>query len=217
MQYGLIIFDLDGTLVDTIEDLGNAVNAALEQRGLPLHTIPEYRPMVGHGIRNLVRNALPAALKNDEAFVDGCLASFKEYYSSHIDVCSKPYEGIPEMLRSLAASGVKLAVATNKFQAGAEKLLAKVFPGIRFSVISGDRPGMPLKPDPAVVLNILEQLGVQAAGTLYVGDSHTDIMTAQNAGVTSAGVSWGFRPKADLMDADHVLDDVASLSALCHS
>lgn len=211
MKYELVIFDLDGTLIDTIGDLGAAVNEALRSRGLPLHELPEYRGMVGHGVRNLVRRAMPEALQTDEALLDGLLDHFLRFYLEHIDDRSQPYPGIPELLSALQEAGVRLAVASNKFQAGTEKILGRLLPQVRFDAVCGGRPARPLKPDPAVVLAIMEQTGVSAEKAVMVGDSGTDIATAANAGIPSIAVTWGFRPKGALGDATVLAENVAEL------
>ena len=192
----LIIFDLDGTLLDTLEDLSVAVNHALELRGLPLHTVEEYRLMVGHGVRNLVQQALPVGA--DDAFIDSALADFKSYYQAHIDVHTRPYPGIPELLSALNAAGVKLAVASNKFQEGAEYLIRRFFPGIPFVAILGNRPGYPLKPDPEIVQEILRQADVAPEDALLVGDSPTDMRTAANGGIEALAVTWGYSTAEEL-------------------
>lgn len=203
-----VIFDLDGTLIDTIGDLGAAVERALEEGGFPGHTIGEYRSMVGHGIRNLVTRALPEGAS--EETIDASLKVFKEYYTSHIDVYSRPYPGIHGLLRSLADDGVSIAVASNKFQEGTETLMRRFFPDIPFAAILGNAPGLPLKPDPEVVYKAIGN----AVKAVMVGDSATDIKTARNAGIPAIGVSWGFRPRADLEIADAVADDVNELREL---
>ena len=192
----LIIFDLDGTLLDTLEDLSAAVNHALELRGLPLHTVEEYRHMVGHGVRNLVQQALPVGA--DDAFIDSALADFKSYYQAHIDVHTRPYPGIPELLSALNEAGVKLAVASNKFQEGAEYLIRRFFPGIPFVAILGNRPGYPLKPDPEIVQEILRQADVAPEDALLVGDSPTDMRTAANGGIEALAVTWGYSSAEEL-------------------
>lgn len=203
-----VIFDLDGTLIDTIGDLGAAVERALEEGGFPGHSIGEYRSMVGHGIRNLVTRALPEGASEDT--IDASLKVFKEYYTSHIDVYSRPYPGIHGLLRSLADDGVSIAVASNKFQEGTETLMRRFFPDIPFAAILGNAPGLPLKPDPEVVYKAIGN----AVKAVMVGDSATDIKTARNAGIPAIGVSWGFRPRADLEIADAVADDVNELREL---
>lgn len=196
----LAIFDLDGTLIDTIEDLGTAVNHALGLRGLALHSMAEYKDMVGHGVRNLVKDALAGSLgrKPEDALVDSALADFVDYYVAHIDVHTRPYPGIQALLSKLQGKGLKLAVASNKFQEGAEKLVKEFFPDIRFVAVLGNSPELPLKPDAAVVQLVLDKAGVSREEAVFVGDSATDMKTAANGGVRSIGVSWGFRPRTDL-------------------
>ena len=196
----LAIFDLDGTLIDTIEDLGTAVNHALGLRGLALHSMAEYRDMVGHGVRNLVKDALAGSLgrQPEDALVDSALADFVDYYVAHIDVHTSPYPGIQALLSKLQGKGLKLAVASNKFQEGAEKLVKEFFPDIRFVAVLGNSPELPLKPDAAVVQLVLDKAGVSREEAVFVGDSATDMKTAANGGVRSIGVSWGFRPRTDL-------------------
>ncbi|MBQ9309550.1 MAG: HAD family hydrolase, partial [Bacteroidales bacterium] len=198
MKYNLVIFDLDGTLIDTIEDLGAAVNHALSLRGFPLHDMKEYRRMVGHGIRNLVTQALPDG--SAESLVDEALADFKAYYNSHIDVHTHPYPGIVELLQDLHAAGVRMAVASNKFQAGTEHLVAEFFPGIPFVAILGNRDGYPLKPDPEIVGEVLRASGLSRSDAVFVGDSGTDMQTAINGGVSAIAVGWGYRAMAPSQD-----------------
>lgn len=200
MNTELLIFDLDGTLLDTIGDLAVACNASLALRGLPQHSYEEYCGFVGNGIMRLVERALPEPLRTPEN-VALMRADFVRYYTEHIDAYTKPYEGIPELLRELQRRGLHMAVASNKFQAGTEKLIGLFFPDIRFEAVLGQRPGVPLKPDPAVVEEILALTGVARERVLYVGDSGIDIETARAAGVRSAGVSWGFRARAELEEA----------------
>ena len=195
----LAIFDLDGTLIDTIEDLGTAVNHALGLRGLPRHSIAQYRDMVGHGIRQLVINALgPAA---GDPLTDEVLADFVDYYVAHIDVHTRPYPGMQQLLADLQKKGIRLSVASNKFQQGTEKLVREFFPDIHFVAVLGNSPELPLKPDAAVVQLIMEKAGVSREETVFVGDSATDMKTAANGGVRSIGVSWGFRPRTDLQES----------------
>ena len=198
----VIIFDLDGTLLDTLEDLAAAVNYALEKRGFPQHTLTEYRSMVGHGVRNLVTVALPQALQTDETLIDEALADFKAYNTEHIDVHTHPYPGMQELLEKLHAKGISLAVASNKFQAGTEKLVAEFFPGIPFVAILGNREGYPLKPDPEIVREVLRKAGTTPEHAAMVGDSRTDMLTAANGGIRGIAVSWGYRtlePSADYL------------------
>lgn len=200
MNTRLIIFDLDGTLLDTIGDLAVACNAVLAARGLPQHTYEQYRRFVGNGIMRLVERALPETLRTPET-VAAVRADFVKYYTEHIDTHTKPYAGIPELLAQLVRRDIRLAVASNKFQAGTEKLIRRFFPDISFAAVLGQREGVPLKPDPAVAEEILAATGVARDRTLFVGDSGVDMLTAAAAGVRSAGVTWGFRERAELLEA----------------
>lgn len=199
----LILWDLDGTLINTLEDLAAAVDYALELRGLPAHSIEEYRKMVGHGVRNLVKHALEASIPSaanglTDAYIDSALADFREYYESHIDVYTRPYPGIPELLTKLNAAGVKVAVASNKFQEGTEKLIREFFPDIPFVSILGNRAGYPLKPDPEIVQEVLAKSGVSPEDAMMVGDSPTDMKTALNGGIDALAVTWGYRTIEEL-------------------
>jgi phosphoglycolate phosphatase len=198
MKYKLVIFDLDGTLLDTLDDLSAAVNHAMQQRGFPLHTRNEYIKMVGHGARNLMRQALPSDHKGDEALIDAVLADFRACYNTHIDVYTQPFPGILELVKKLHQEGVMLAVASNKFQEGTEHLIKEFFPEIPFVAILGNRPNFPLKPDPEVVGEVLRRSGAKREETVMVGDSDTDMETAVNGGVEGIAVSWGYRNMADV-------------------
>ena len=200
MQPKLIIFDLDGTLLDTIGDLAVACNAMLARRGLPEHTYADYCRFVGNGILRLVERALPEELRTPD-YVAAARADFIDYYTAHIDRCTKPYAGIPELLDALMQRGIRLAVASNKYQQGTEKLIGRFFPEIRFDAVLGQRPDVPMKPDPTVVEEILAVTGIARSETLYVGDSGVDMQTAAAAGVRSVGVTWGFRSREELQAA----------------
>ena len=189
----LIIFDLDGTLLNTIGDLADAVDYVMRSRNLPEHTNAEYRQMVGGGIKRLVERALPAELAENEAYVEECVAQFRRYYVDNIDRHTIPYEGIPELLHKLQRNGVKMAVASNKFQHGTDRLVAKFFGDIEFVAIEGNREGAPLKPNPEIIHNILRIADLEPCDAVMVGDSGIDIRTAIAAGIDSIGVSWGFR------------------------
>ncbi|WP_297806766.1 HAD-IA family hydrolase [uncultured Alistipes sp.] len=208
----LTIFDLDGTLLDTIGDLAVACNAALALRGLPQHSYEEYCGFVGNGILRLVERALPEPLRTPHT-VAAVRRDFVEYYTAHIDLRTRPYEGIPELLRTLAARGVRLAVASNKFQAGTSKLVARFFPDVEFAAVLGQREGVALKPDPAVAEEILQRVPVPRDRVLFVGDSGIDMQTAAAAGIRSVGVTWGFRARTELVEAgaDHLIDTPAAL------
>lgn len=197
----LVIFDLDGTLLNTIGDLADAVDYVMRSRNLPEHTNAEYRQMVGGGIKRLVERALPAELAQNEQYVEECVAQFRRYYVDNIDRHTIPYEGMPELLRKLQSMGVKLAVASNKFQHGTDRLVAKFFGDIDFVAVEGNREGAPLKPDPEIVNNILRLTGISREECVMVGDSGIDIRTAKAANIDSIGVSWGFRFAEELYDA----------------
>lgn len=213
MKYEIIIFDLDGTLLNTIGDLAASVDYVMRSRNLPEHTDAEYRQMVGGGIKRLVERALPEQLAADEAYVEECVTQFRRYYVDNIDRHTVPYEGMPELLRRLRAEGVMVAVASNKFQHGTDRLIAKFFGDIDFVAVEGNREGAPLKPDPMIVRNILAKTSVEPLRALMVGDSAIDIHTAQAAGIDSVGVAWGFRFAEELYDAGakRVVTNVAEL------
>lgn len=210
MRYKLVLFDLDGTLLDTIDDLSEAVNHAMGLRGFPLHTRNEYMKMVGNGVRNLVQRALPAEEREDETLLDAALADFKAYYTSHIDVHTRPFAGMEDLLWQLHRGGVKMAIASNKFQEGIEYLVNRFFAGIPFVSVLGNRPGYPLKPDPEIVREVLRQCALAPTDALMVGDSPTDMKTAENGGIRGIAVSWGYRPMQG-SGAVTVVDSVAEL------
>lgn len=193
MKYKLVIFDLDGTLLDTLDDLSAAVNYAMELWGFPQHTRDEYMEMVGHGAKNLISKALPVEERNDEDFVPQILEDFRYYYNTNIDVYTQPFPGIPQLLEKLHQEGVLLAVASNKFQEGTEHLINEFFPDIPFVAILGNRPGSPLKPDSEVVGEVLRKAGLSPAEAVMVGDSDTDMETAVNGGIRGIAVTWGYR------------------------
>ena len=194
----LAIFDLDGTLLNTVEDLGNATNYALEQCGFPIHPIDEYYQMVGRGIYNLFRAAIPSEYATEDN-VQKMASYFIPYYDEHKCDYTSPYDGIPEMLRNITGRGVRLAVASNKYQDGAEKLVHHFFGDYEFVKILGQREGQPIKPDPAIVDQILAEVPyISKAETVYVGDSNVDMQTGANAKVRTIGVSWGFRGREEL-------------------
>ena len=215
----LVIFDLDGTLLDTLGDLAAACDVALERNGLPGHTPQEYRSFVGNGILRLVERAIPEQLRTPER-IAAVRADFIPYYTAHIDRHTRPYDGVPQLLHELARRGTKLAVASNKYQEGTEKLVRRFFPAIPFTAVRGQRPGIPLKPDPGVADEIRRLAGVAPKETLFVGDSGVDIETARRAGVRSVGVTWGLRPRRELEQAgaQRLADTPADvLAALDHA
>ena len=203
----LVIFDLDGTLLDTIGDLAEACNHMLALRGLGSHTREEYAKMVGNGILNLVKRALPEELRTPE-YVEAARQDFLDYYVAHIDCYTRPYDGIYEVLSALHKDGWVMAVASNKFDSGTKCLVANLFSETPFKAIYGNREGFPLKPDKALLDIIMEECGASRETTIMVGDSGVDMQTAKNAGVRSVGCTWGFRSREELEEngADYIVD-----------
>jgi phosphoglycolate phosphatase len=211
----MAIFDLDGTLLNTIDDLGYACNHALVACGYPTHAIEEYPRLVGNGVNKLIERALPEGEKDEETVLR-VRAHFVPYYDAHNCDYTRPYEGIPELLATLKARGYKLAVASNKYQAATEKIVTHFFPGI-FDIILGERTGVPRKPDPQIVKDIMHSLTGEAGlsaqrsvsvavcqpegRSIYIGDTLVDRDTAANAGLPFIACSWGFVPREQLVEA----------------
>lgn len=193
----LIIFDLDGTLLDTIADLAGATNHALATYGYPIHETDAYRFFVGNGINKLFERALPETERN-ETNIMKIRSVFIPYYNKHNADLSLPYAGITHVLETLQAKGCQLAVASNKYQEATTKLITQYFPTLSFVRIFGQREGVPAKPDPAEVFEIMQAAGVSPQDTAYIGDSGVDMQTGINAGTETIGVSWGFRPRTEL-------------------
>ena len=211
----LAIFDLDGTLLNTIEDLGYAANNALQAHGYPTHSIASYPFFVGNGVRRLIERVLPEDART-EATIDRLLVTFKEYYNDHNTDYTKPYEGIPELLSLLSSRGVAIAVASNKYQAATEKLISHFFPTLSFIAVEGQKEGVPVKPDPSIVFEILAKAKTPKADTIYIGDSGVDMETARRACVDSVGVTWGFRPEKELVEnhADTIVNSPGDIAKL---
>lgn len=203
----LIIFDLDGTLLNTIDDLAISTNYALRQFGFPEHSLPEYPYFVGNGITRLIERALPEDHRNTET-VCRVKEKFVGYYQQHKTDRTRPYPGIPALLEVLNEKGIRLAVASNKYHQGTEELIRHYFGSSLFCAVAGQKEGIPVKPDPAIIRSILEQTGIASADTLYIGDSGVDMQTAANSGVASVGVTWGFRPRKELeaSGAQHIAE-----------
>lgn len=193
----LVIFDLDGTLLDTIADLAAAANAALQANGFPVRTQEECQRFVGNGVTKLLERALPEGHKTMQD-VEKIRPAFFAYYDEHLMDVTRPYPGMAELLGGLQKRGVKLAVASNKYQSATERLVKHFFPNISFCAVLGQREGVAVKPDPAIVNEILWASGASREDTLYVGDSDVDMQTAHNAGVRVCAVTWGFRSREEL-------------------
>ena len=195
-MYRTVIFDLDGTLLNTIDDLANAGNQICRENGWPEHTAAEFCRMVGHGIPNLVSRFSPESAQDPETLAD-TLARFSAYYAQHNMDATVPYEGIPAMLARLKATGVQMAVYSNKADEFSQVIIRHYFPDT-FALVRGKVAGVPVKPDPTGVRAVLAELGAAAETPLFVGDSAVDIQTAHNAGLTACGVTWGFRGREEL-------------------
>ncbi len=200
MTYKAVLFDLDGTLLDTIEDICDAANRALEQYGFPTHTMDTYRKFVGDGALNLIIRALPED-KRDDAFSRPCYDAFLEDYSQNWNVKTRPYEGIPELLDTLTSRGLKMAVLSNKPHKYTIKCMEGFLPDWNFDVILGQRDEVPKKPDPTGALEIAEQLNISPSDFLYLGDTETDLKTSIAAGMFPVGVLWGFRSAEELKES----------------
>ena len=196
----LIIFDLDGTLLNTIADLAQSTNHALQALGYPTHPESAYNFMVGNGINKLFERALPEGEKSEENVLR-VRKEFVPYYDVHNADKSRPYPGIPELLAALKAEGIQCAVFSNKADPLCGKIIEHYFGAGRFVLVRGSRPGVPTKPDPTGVYSLMQDLHADPASTLFVGDSDVDILTGHNAGLPALGVLWGFRGEAELTAA----------------
>lgn len=202
----LVVFDLDGTLLNTIADLGTACNKALEEIGFQPHPLSAYNFMVGNGVRKLLERAEPEA---EPETIEELLVHFRAYYDRHCTDHTSPYPGIPELLSDLVKKGIKVAVATNKYQSAAERIISYYFPDIPFVAVLGQTDDRPIKPDPSVIFAILNISPTPKSDVMMVGDSAVDIETARRACVSSVGVTWGFRPVSELRRAyaDHIVSN----------
>ncbi|MDE5662038.1 MAG: HAD family hydrolase [Muribaculaceae bacterium] len=207
-----VIFDLDGTLLNSIDDLANATNHAMRSLGYPTHGMWVYPNMVGNGVRKLIERALPEDTRSEKT-VNEALALFKEYYDDHCCDATVPYPGIPELIEQLSDRGINLAVASNKYQEAVTKIVSHYFPTANFRAILGNVEGMPRKPDPSIVFKALTMCPTPKDAVLYVGDSGVDMETARRACVESVGVTWGFRSIHELKEAyaDHIISTPAQI------
>jgi phosphoglycolate phosphatase len=201
MKRTSILFDLDGTLLDTLDDLADSMNAALHSLGFPQHDRGAYRLFVGDGVENLVRRAIPAPHLGDDDLVRDAVKLMREEYGRRWHTRTRPYDGIGELLESAAARGVKCAILSNKPHAAVLDVVGHFFPGYRFAAVFGARPGIPIKPDAGAALEVAATLGVNPEGILYLGDTNTDMLTAVAAGMYPVGVLWGFRDADELKAA----------------
>ncbi|MCD8313409.1 MAG: HAD family hydrolase [Bacteroidales bacterium] len=198
----LAIFDLDGTLLNTLEDLAVAANLALRACGCPEHELEKYKKFVGRGIHNMLHDALPAD-RNGEEMIERASEVFYPYYNAHNCDLTCPYPGIIDMLTKLDAAGVRMAVASNKYQAGAESVVGHYFGQFSFVKILGQADGRPIKPSPEIVGEVMRELPrLTKEDVVYVGDSNVDMQTGRNAGVRTVGVTWGFRSREEMAACD---------------
>ena len=213
MKKKLIVFDLDGTLLDTLADLHASVNFALEKHALPLRGIDEVRTFVGNGMGLLISRSVPE--NTPEAVVGAVLETFKGHYSLHSTDSTAPYEGIAELLAQLKSAGCRLGVVSNKADSAAKPIIAHYFPGL-FDCVVGEREGVRKKPAPDSVLEIMRSLDCGEADTVYIGDSEVDIQTAKNAGCDCISVCWGFKSREFLEanGAERIAASAAELGRL---
>lgn len=206
MKKTTYIFDLDGTLLDTLQDLAAAVNFALRKNGMEEHSIDDIRRFVGNGVRKLIERAVPNGSKNPR--IEEVFADFRSYYMQHSLDTTKPYDGITEILQELKMRGCKMAVVSNKMMAATQELVAHFFPEIEVAIGENEAEGIRKKPAPDMVFEALNRLGAEAESAVYIGDSDVDIQTAKNAGVPCISVLWGFRNREFLLEhgAQHFIE-----------
>ena len=198
MLFDAVIFDLDGTLADTLEDIADSMNAALLQLGQPTHTRDAYRSMVGEGVVSLALRALPPEQKH---LLDEAVAGFRAHYEAHIVDHTRLFPQAAKVLDALVARGQKIAVLSNKFDAMTQRIVQKCLAGWPIAVVFGERAGVPRKPDPTAALEIATKLGIEPSRIAFVGDTRIDMETAVNAGMYGVGVQWGFRAREELEGA----------------
>lgn len=213
-----VIFDLDGTLLDTLADIAYAANAALALHNYPVHPVSAYSQMVGNGFPTLMQRAVPQNILPNltEDDLQKLVGDARSYYGAHPSDHTRPYPGMAETLKALHDSGLYLAVLSNKMDDLTNILIQKHFPAIPFARVLGSRPGIKLKPDPTALNAILEQLGLDPDDAFYVGDSNVDVATAHNAHMKVIGVAWGFRGRKELEEcgADHIVEHAAEILPL---
>ena len=208
MLYNIFVFDLDGTLLDTLQDLANSVNYALRQHGMPEHSIDDIRRFVGNGVRLLMERAVPDGARNPQ--FEAAFATFRQYYMQHSLDTTRPYDGIPELIHELKNRGCQMAVVSNKMMAATQELVHHFFPDIPVAIGEHEAAGIRKKPAPDTVFEALRQL--EFGNAVYIGDSEVDIETARNSGLPCISVLWGFRSRDFLLAhgattfAEHPLD-----------
>ncbi len=214
-MYKAVFFDLDGTLLNTLDDLADSCNHVLAAKGYQTYPVEQYQKFVGNGAAVLMTRIHPAGTSQNE--LDDSLAKFTAYYSAHKDIKTTPYPGIPELLKKLRSAGIHLCVLSNKPHEISVQIVRQYFGENTFDIIMGKSPDYPIKPDPTSCFYLMKKLGLEKNDVLYVGDSNVDMQTAKNAGLTKCGVCWGFRSEAELTaeGADylaHTSDDIYNLA-----
>lgn len=195
------MMDLDGTLLDTLEDLADSMNDTLSSFGFPVHHLEKYKYFVGDGMRNLVIRSLPDSAKTDTGLISRCLEAMQKNYGRNWNVKTRPYPAIPELLDALAARSLKMAILSNKPHEFTQKTVESLLPAWHFEAVIGERPPIPRKPDPSSALEIANRLGIEPADFLYLGDTATDMKTANAAGMYAVGALWGFRQAEELVES----------------
>ena len=214
MRYKTLIFDLDGTLLDTLADLAAATNYTMEKNGFPQRTTDEVRMFVGNGIRKLIERALPAG--TSETVQEQVFADFNVYYKAHCADTTCTYPGVLELLQEARRLGCKTAIVSNKADYGVQELAKQYFPGL-LDAACGEQAGVAKKPAPDMLVAVMQKLGAEKASTIYIGDSDTDLMTAANAGIPCIGACWGFRGREFLVEhgATILAEQVQDVLPLC--
>lgn len=210
-----VLFDLDGTLADTVGDISNAVNAMLEAQGFPRRDRTAILAAISYGRREFIRRCIPSEKQNNDAEIDRCLELYNDYYQAHYMQTTLPYPGIPAVLHTLKQNGIAIAVVTNKAHGNACYMIERLFPANLFSGVWG-LADLPPKPNPSIALRAAREIGVNPSDCLFVGDSELDIQTAHNAGMQAIGVSWGYRSETILQNAGadliaHSADELAHI------
>ena len=193
------MMDLDGTLLDTLEDIADSMNSALLHFGFPINELEKYKYFVGDGMENLVRRSVPDSARDDPNLISQCLEMMRQIYAHNWNANTRPYPGIPELLDEFSTRGLNMAVLSNKPDEFTRKMVESLLPAWRFDAVVGESPSMPRKPDPSSALAIAHRLGVESARFLYLGDTGTDMKTASAAGMYAIGVLWGFRDAEELI------------------
>ncbi|MBN2466532.1 MAG: HAD family hydrolase [Deltaproteobacteria bacterium] len=198
LYFKAVIFDLDGTLLDSLEDIAESMNAVLKECGFPEHDPETYRDFIGEGIEQLVRQALPKSNRTD-SMIERCVVAMRNEYEKRWTFTTRPYKGVLELIDELSTQGVRMAILSNKPDRFTKVITAVLLPSGRFDLVLGAKPDVPKKPDPLAALNIAALFNIQPQSVIFVGDSGIDMETAVSAGMYPVGVLWGFRPEDELI------------------